>query len=154
MKFLQINVADFETANHSVEIAYRLGFTRIMQLIGAPILFLYSILFYRDQLYFAGSMVMICALSMIIAFILGLRKYDPRTNTLVYRLIAIAFFVPMLLHHINLIGLNGRMDYLGWVFIYPLLTFFAFGEKEGMLWALLALASVAIAHLSVSQRWR
>jgi PAS domain S-box-containing protein len=145
MKFLQINVADSETANHSVEIAYRLGFTRIMQLIGVPILFLYSFFFYRDQLYFAGSMVVICALSMIIAFILGLRKYAPRKSTLVYRLITITFFVPMLLHHINLIGLNGRMDYLGWVFIYPLLTFFAFGEKEGMLWALLALAGIAIA---------
>jgi PAS domain S-box-containing protein len=37
------------------------------------------------------------------------------------------------------------MDYLGWVFIYPLLTFFAFGVKEGLVWALIALTSVAIA---------
>ncbi|MBW2409805.1 MAG: hypothetical protein JRF72_08410, partial [Deltaproteobacteria bacterium] len=80
---------------------------------------------------------------MTIAFLLGLRNYDPKTNTFAYRLIALTF-LPVLLHHIDLIGFNGRLAYLGCIFIYPLLTFFAFGEKEGPVCFLLALGGVAI----------
>jgi signal transduction histidine kinase len=48
-------------------------------------------------------------------------------------IVMVGVFLPLFLCYVNVIWLNGRLEYVGWVFLYPALAFFLLGEKGGAL---------------------
>jgi len=135
---------DIDIENLS-EKTLRQKFIRVLQIIGIPFLYLYGILFFWEKLLFASFMITISAVSMTISIFINYEKLKPEIANLIFRVLVVVFFLSMLLHHLNLIGYQGRTDYMAWIFIYPLLIFFAVGESEGLFWILLTLLSVATA---------
>ena len=129
------------------DISHRLRFAKMLRWIGGPVLYVYSLYFFFAELYFAGSMIFAAALTISVATFWLFRAQEPRDALYIYNLMVTLFFLFMVLHHTNLIGLNGRVDFIGWVFIYPLLAFFAIGAKGGFIWTVIGLISVITAFL-------
>jgi signal transduction histidine kinase len=67
-----------------------------------------------------------------------------------YLFLSVGFLLPLGLFHLELIWVIGRLDYLSWIFLYPLLALFLLGEKIGF--AFIAVLSIAIGILLVFPR--
>lgn len=133
--------------NISTDMTYRFRFAKILQWVGGPFLYAYSVYFFVKGFYFAAAMILAAGLTITIGSLWIFRSNTQEKSLLVYRVMVALFFFFMVLHHTNLIGMNHRIDYVGWLFIYPLLAFFSLGNRGGIIWGLISLLSVLISFL-------
>jgi PAS domain S-box-containing protein len=87
-------------------------------------------------------MILMAGLTVSIGSFWIFRSASQERSLLIYRVIVALFFFFMILHHTNLIGLNNRIDFTGWLFIYPLLVFFSLGSKAGIIWGSISLIAI------------
>ena len=121
-----IEDVEFEISRKRVLLRVLMGFSN-------PIFYYYVVHSLLSHYYLEVGLNLLCALSITIGFILTFFKFDEGRTLLLFRIIAFAFFVSLLVLHTRVFGITGQMDYIGWAVVYPVLTFLVLGEKDGFI---------------------
>ncbi len=137
----------------SSDTAYRFRFGRILIIIVGPFFLGYAVHFcLMGDLLPAGLMLYGAVTSAVgIAFAAttrGTRAWERHY----YLFLFLGFLLPLVLVHLELIWVEGRLDYLGWVSLYPLLALFLLGEKKGIAAILPVLVILGILFASTGAR--
>ena len=105
-----------------------------MFLVAGPLLYGYAVSFFVQGLPFAAGTMLFSALSITISIILYFAPIGRRIGESGFNAIVIVgVLVPLLLTHFNVMWMNGRLEFLAWLFVYPPIAFFLLGEKRGFL---------------------
>jgi signal transduction histidine kinase len=126
----------------------RVQFARLAAFIVGPFFYAYAVHFYLLGFYVSAATMIIGALSVTVSIILTLRRVKIRSGAILYNLLLFGALVPLLLHDIDVVWRNGRLGYLGWFYLYPLLALFLLGVKNGLI-AICGIAAATILILVV-----
>ena len=127
---LQIEGPEGYSADH----VQRLSFSWLLLLFVGPFFYGYVVYFFLKGLLVAAGLMLFGAAFITVSIILYLVPFGRRIGTREFKaIVVIGVFLPLILCHIDVIRLNGRLEYIGWMFLYPSLAFFLLGEKGGLI---------------------
>ena len=141
---LQIEGPEGFSADH----VQRLSFSWLLLLFVGPFFCGYVVHFLLKGMFVAAGLMLFGAAFITVSIILYLVPFGRRIGTRAFKAIVVTgVFLPLILCHIDVIRLQGRSEYIGWVFLYPSLAFFLLGEKGGLIviGVLAALGALALA---------
>jgi PAS domain S-box-containing protein len=127
---------DFSINGNSLEefeVERRLRLVRILQLLTGPIIFFYAIYSFDLKAYAAAFLNTFCAVVVTVGFLLTFKRPESERSRLDYHAVSIMYFVSLMALQINVFGIDGAMDYIGWIFIYPPLAFSLLGKRDGFI---------------------
>ena len=140
-----------EAGTYSFEAAYRFRFGRLLLVPVGPFFVGYAVHFFFKGYPISAALMLFGALSVGAALLLAASRNGRRIwGRFYYVFVIIGFFLPLFLHDVELIWVHGRLEYLGWLTMYPLLGFFLLGGKKGLV--LTAAVFVITAILFVFER--
>jgi signal transduction histidine kinase len=120
--------------SHSPDYQQRLTFGWLLLLFVGPFFYGYAVHFLLARLWIAAGLMLFGAAYITLAIILYLVPIGRRIDERGFRAIVIVgLFLPLLLCHIDVIWLKGKLEYIAWVFLYPSLGFFLLGERGGLI---------------------
>ncbi len=114
----------------------------------APVFIYYTVHTFDRGLALEGILTLICALILAAGFLMSLVEFDRPTRDILTRVHAYLFFAVLLSLHVSL-SCKGELYYTGWFFIFPLLTFYILGKKEGLLLSSIYIGCVGTALLFI-----
>ena len=118
----------------SAEYIQRLSFSWLMLIFVGPFFYGYVVHFFLKGLLAAAGFMLFGAVSITVAIVLYIVPFGRRIEARGFTAIVVfGVFLPLILAHVNIIGLHGRLEYIGWIFLYPSLAFFLLGEREGLI---------------------
>jgi len=121
-----------EFSHYSLDIAYRFRFGRALLIVLGPFFMGYTVHFYLLGFLVPAGLMLYASLAILGCLVL---VATDKGRTLLARrymlFLLLGIAAPLILHDIAMIELYHRFDYIFWLFIYPLLTFFLVGEKIG-----------------------
>lgn len=121
-----------EAGAYSFEAAYRFRFGRLLLIPVGPFFAAYAVHFYVMGYPLSAGLMLFGALSAGIGILLAAwSKGRQIWGRLYWLIVFVGFFAPLFLHDVELIWLHGRLEYLGWLTLYPLLGFFLLGSRKG-----------------------
>jgi PAS domain S-box-containing protein len=142
MRIWNIKKDFFSADDWSNDITHRFRVVRILKWVGGPFLYIYSASFFLNGFLMAAIMILMAGLTISIGSFWISRSQNLEKTLRLYQGMVGLFFFFMILHHFNLIGVNNRLDYLGWLFIYPLLAFISLGGRAGIILSLISFVAI------------
>ena len=111
----------------------RLYFARLLMVTVGPFFLAYAVHFYMAGYHVAAGLMLFGAVSMAFSFALSLIRAAQGLLQRNYELfIVVGVLLPLLLHDLDLTWMRGRLDYVVWVYLTPLLAFFLLGQRRGL----------------------
>jgi signal transduction histidine kinase/CheY-like chemotaxis protein len=118
----------------SAEYVQRLGFGWLMLLFVGPFFYGYFVYFLLKGLFIASGLMLFGAVSITASIILYLTPVRNKIGVRGFKVIVVVgVLLPLILHDIDIIWVNGRLEYFAWIFLYPPLAFFLLGQKGGLI---------------------
>lgn len=115
------------------EVERRREAVRILQILTGPAFYFYAIYSFHLKAYTAAFLNAFGAILVTAGFLISLKRFETERSHLVYHIVSIMFFMSLTTLLINVFGIYGAMDYIGWIFIYPPLAFLLLGKRLGLL---------------------
>jgi signal transduction histidine kinase len=123
-------------------------FIDTLMIASAPVFIYYTVHTFNRGLVLEGILTLICALILTVGFFMALVEFGKTTRDTLTRVHAYLFFAAMLSLHVSL-ACKGELHYAGWFFVFPLLTFYILGKKDGLLLSAIYIGCIGTALLFV-----
>jgi signal transduction histidine kinase len=119
---------------HSAEYVQRLSLGWLLLLFVGPFFYGYVVHFFLKGMLVAAGLMLFGAVFITLAIVLYLVPFGKKIGAREFKaIVVIGVFLPLILCHVDVIRLHGRLEYIGWIFLYPSLAFFLLGEKGGLI---------------------
>jgi signal transduction histidine kinase len=130
---------------YSFDFAYKFRFGRVLLIPAVPFFLGYALHFAHIGYAVPAALMLFGGLCSAAGIVLAATPRGMKAWERHYHLfLATGFLLPLGLHDVLLILVYGRLDYLSWIFLYPLLALFLLGEKTGFAFIAPFLAALAL----------
>ena len=123
-----------ENISDTIELSYQQYLVKVCMLVGLPVLSFFTIYDIFMGRYLVGF-ILFFMLSAIIGLFLLIRKpnYKAKEN-LIYQYFLKTLFILFGFYLIYTIGIEGKLSRIPWVFLYPVMVFFALEATKALVW--------------------
>jgi len=121
-------------AGYSPEHVQRLSFSWLMLLFVGPFFYGYFVYFLLAGFPLAAGLMLFGAATITTSIILYLRPIGKKIDIRGFRaIVVIGVLLPLVLHDVDIVWVNGRLEFFAWIFLYPPLAFFLLGVGAGLI---------------------
>ena len=133
-KLINNNLFKFEEINRnedafSIEYGYKILFLKMILCAALPFALYYCVSAIIHRYYITALFNFVCFASILIGFILLVKRPKNHIFGPVITSIPIVYFLSLAASHFSSIGYSGLINYLPWIFIFPLFASFVLAEK-------------------------
>jgi signal transduction histidine kinase len=152
--FIDLVERRISSRHYSPEYVQRLSFGWLLLIFVGPFFLGYGIHFVATGMLVAAGLMFFGAAFIATAIILYLVPTRRKVGAGGFKaIVVVGVFLPLVLCHADVLWLNGRLEYIGWVFLYPSLAYFLLGEKGGLLFIGILAVIVAIGLAFQPRGW-
>ncbi len=143
---------DASTVSTDIELSYRRYLVRVIMVLSLPIIVGFTVYDIFIQRYFPA--VILSSMFLVLLFLNYLVKKPVQKSKedLYYRYFFIFFFMLLGLYLSYTIGYEGKLSRIPWAYLFPVVVFFALGEKKALLWVILLVSVVVFLGIQFTSK--
>lgn len=123
-----------ENISDAIELNYQRYLVKVCMIVGLPVLSFFTIYDILMERYLIG-IILFLMLSIIIGLFLLTRKPDYKLKeNLIYPYFLKTLFILFGFYLIYTVGIEGKLSRIPWIFLYPLIIFFALEATKALIW--------------------
>jgi two-component system cell cycle sensor histidine kinase/response regulator CckA len=134
--------------SYAVELSYRRYLVRVCMVLGLPTLGFYSIYDLFTARYFVGLLLLLMFLTIIGLFFLLRRPGYRAKEDLFYQYFLTMLFITFGFYVAYVIGVEGKLSRIPWSYLFPVVVFFALGQKSALIWVSMLFLALLILGLN------